>query len=265
MTSQETDYPEAYDLFLQGWHRYRERTPLAFAQALTYFTEAVERDPGYSRAYAALASTYWESWEKGWHRSLGLTRRAAKRKAKQYLKRALEEPTGLAHQVASEMHRQDRRFDQAIAEAEAGIALDPNDANSYVTLAGVLIMVGRAKEAADLTQKAMRLDPHYPAFYLYVLGVASYGEERYAKAAEYLARAAERNPKNHALLIPLAAAYGKMGRKKEAAGTIQSYVELRGWSVPPTVAEIADGWPFQSERDSERLVDGLRKAGLPED
>ena len=113
---------------------------------------------------------------------------AAKRKAKQYLKRALEEPTGLAHQVASEMHRQDRRFDQAIAEAEAGIALDPNDANSYVTLAGVLIMVGRAKEAADLTQKAMRLDPHYPAFYLYVLGVASYGEERYAKAAEYLAR-----------------------------------------------------------------------------
>ena len=261
----ETEIPEAYDRFLQGWQRYRERTPQAFTQAIANFTEAVDLDPGYARAYAALASTYWEIWERGWHRNLNLTRRAARRKSVQYLERALKKPTALAHQVASEMHRQDRRFEKAIAEAEAGIALDPNDANGYVTLAGTLIMVGRAEEAVNLTRKAMRLDPHYPAFYLYVVGVASFGKESYAEAADYLVRAAKRNPENHALLVPLVAAYGKLGREKAAVEKIELYVKLRGLPAPPTVKKIISGWPFQSERDRERMADGLRKAGLPED
>ena len=180
----------------------------------------------------------------------------------QYLAEALARPTALAHQVASEIHRQNQRYEKAIAEAEAGIALDPNNADGYVALAGALIMVGRAGEAVELTRKAMRLEPRYPAFYSYVLGVASYGEERYGEAAKYLARAIDDNPENPALLIPLAATYGQLGRKTEAADTMARYVRLRGRSTPPTLADIVGGWPFQSARDRERLADGLRKAGL---
>jgi TolB-like protein len=262
LARRETNSPEAYDRFLQGWERYRKRTPQATVEALAFFVKASELDPNYGRAHAALASVYWESWERGWHEKLGLTRRGARKKAMQYLKQALERPTALAHQVASEIYRQNQRYDKAIAAAEASIALDPNNADGYVTLAGALIMVGRAGEAADLTRKAMRLDPRFPAFYPYVLGVASYGEERYDAAAKHLARAARDNPENPAFLIPLAAAYGQLGRETEAADTITRYVRLRERSAPPTLAEIIGGWPFQSDRDRKRLADGLHKAGL---
>lgn len=84
----------------------------------------------------------------------------------QFLGQALQRPTALAHQVASEVHRQNQRYEKAIAQAEASIALDPNNADGYVALAGAFIMVGRAGEAAALVRRAMRLDPHYPAYYI---------------------------------------------------------------------------------------------------
>jgi TolB-like protein len=261
---EETDNPAAYDAFLQGWDHYKRRTPDSYAKAVPYFEKAVALDPKYGRAYAALASTFWESWERGWHGSLGLSRSEARDSAKQLLKLAMDNPTPLAHQVASEMHRQEREYDKAIAEAERAIALDPNDGGNHVAKAGALIVAGRATEAIGHVRTAMRLDPHYPAFYLYVLGVAHFGTGQFEKAAALLQRAVKRNPQNHALLIPLTAAYGHLGREQEAVAAVAQYVKLRGWSAPPSVQRIIAGWPYKDPKDRDRLADGLRKAGLPE-
>ena len=261
---EETDNPAAYDAFLQGWDHYKRRMPDGYAKAVPYFEKAVALDPEYGRAYAALASTFWESWERGWHGSLGLSRSEARDSAKQLLKLAMDNPTPLAHQVASEMHRQQRKYDKAIAEAERAIALDPNDGSSHVAKAGALIVAGRATEAIGHVRTAMRLDPHYPAFYLYVLGVAHFGTGQFEKAAALLQRAVKRNPQNHALLIPLTAAYGHLGREQEAVAAVAQYVKLRGWSAPPSVQRIIAGWPYKDPKDRDRLADGLRKAGLPE-
>jgi tetratricopeptide (TPR) repeat protein len=48
----------AYDAFLQGWAYYVLRTQDNFAKAIGYFEKAIELDPNYGRAYAALSSTY---------------------------------------------------------------------------------------------------------------------------------------------------------------------------------------------------------------
>jgi len=260
----ETDNPNAYDAFLQGWDHYKHRKPDSFAKAVPYFKKAVKLDPEYGRAYAALASTYWEIWERGWHNSIGLSRSETYDLAKQLLILAMERPTSLAHQVASEMYRQEREYDKAIDEAELAIAIDPNDGGNHVAKAGALIMAGRAIEAIDHVRTAMRLDPHYPAYYLYVLGVAQFGTEQFEKAAATLKRATKRNPENHAYLIPLTAAYGHIDNKQEAAATIDQYVELRGWSKKPSVDHILSGWPFKDIKDRDRLADGLLKAGLAE-
>ena len=53
-----------------------------------------------------------------------------------------------------------------MAEAERAIALDPNDAESYVALANVFNIFGeRTTEAIELIEKAMRLNPRYPFEY----------------------------------------------------------------------------------------------------
>ena len=63
-----------------------------------------------------------------------------------------------------------KQHDQAIAEAERAIALDPNDADGYAWLGEILNFAGRPEEAIGLIEKAMRLNPRYPPFYLFVLG-----------------------------------------------------------------------------------------------
>jgi adenylate cyclase len=58
-----------------------------------------------------------------------------------------------------------KQHDQAIAEAERAIALDPNHADSYAWLGAILDLVGRPEEAIGLIEKAMRLSPYYPPLY----------------------------------------------------------------------------------------------------
>ena len=110
---------EAYDVFLKGWEHYQRQTPEAFRAAIVDFKRAVELDPNYGRAYAALAAIDWESFTRFWGPSvqLGPRNEDALDGAEQYLAKAMREPTPLAHQVASAMQLQAQRHDEAIAEA----------------------------------------------------------------------------------------------------------------------------------------------------
>jgi TolB-like protein len=100
-----TDNSQAYDAFLRGWERYRRQTPDDFRQAISYFKKAVDLDPQYTRAYAALAATYWETWKRVWQEKIGLGPRwhwnEPRFRAEQFLAKAMQDPTPLAHQVTS--------------------------------------------------------------------------------------------------------------------------------------------------------------------
>ena len=261
-----TDNVAAYDAFLQGRAHYVRRTPDDFARAVRYFKKAIELDPNYGRAYAALALTYWESSLNYWNKSLGVSSwDEARMQAERYLQTAMNHPTSLVHQVASKMHTDSHQHEEAIAKAQRAIALDPNDANSYLAMAYALIYTGRAKEAFDFVQKAMRLDPHYPGYYLFVLGLAHFSMEQYKEAANSFERALKRNPENYAPLIHLAAAYGHLGRKQEATAAIEEFKKV--WpdlSVEDVSGPYAIMSKYKDPVDKDRLLDGLRKAGLPE-
>jgi tetratricopeptide (TPR) repeat protein len=58
-----------------------------------------------------------------------------------------------------------QQYDQAIAEGERAIALDPNDAASYTGQAEVLNFAGRPEEALRMVAQAMRLNPRYLPIY----------------------------------------------------------------------------------------------------
>ena len=83
ISRKDTGSVEAYDAFLQGWAHYIRHTPEDFAKAVHYFKTAIEYDPNYARAYAALASIYWESFYRFWHSSLDVSWREAQKTAKE--------------------------------------------------------------------------------------------------------------------------------------------------------------------------------------
>jgi len=56
-----TDNPLAYEEYLKGWENYRRHTNESFASAKVHLEKALELDPEFARAYAALAVLYWEA------------------------------------------------------------------------------------------------------------------------------------------------------------------------------------------------------------
>ena len=79
---------------------------------------------------------------------------------------ALDDSLPMAHALLGIVYAQKQQYDQAIAEGERAIALDPNNADSYAWQAEVLNFAGRPEEALRSVEQAMRLNPRYPAWYL---------------------------------------------------------------------------------------------------
>ncbi len=261
----ETEVPEAYDAFLQGWQHYLRQNPENFRKAIAYFEKAVELDPQYARAYAALAATYWQSWKRFWFESIGIERwHDVRVQAEIFLAKAKSRPTSLTYQLAADMHSHEQRYGEAIAEAERAIALDPNDADGYIALASALSLAGQPIEARQLIDRAMRLNPHYPPSYLYHLGLAQFIMEQFNQAAATLERATALNPDDRWSFRLLLAAYGFLGRSEEAAGVLET-VDQNWVGMDPLTVRTAAFWhPFKDPVDAERLAEGLRRAGVPD-
>ncbi len=265
-----TENPDAYDVFLKGWQHYLRQTPEDFRTAIVQFKKAAELDPKYGRAYAALAATYWEAYTRYWDVALGLSRgREAYFQAEQFLVKAMREPTPLAHQVASAMLLHTQQQEEAVAEAKRAMASDPNDADGYVALANALSFTGRASEALELVERAVRLNPHYPPHYLYQLGLAQFAMNRLDVAARSLERALTLNRDDYWSQRLLLATYGLLGRGADAAKLLDAIKgnEKRGWIAlfdPLTIRAATFWYPFAERGAGERFAEGLRKAGVPE-
>lgn len=264
-----TKNPQAYDAFLRGWEFYRRFSADDFIQAIPHFENAIRLDPGYGRAYAALASLYWESWRQGesWTAKVNPTDNnfrsfsGARFKAEKYLELAMRDPSPLAHRVASATYWDYRKFDEAIAEAERAVTLDPNDPDGHVALAWALIFSGRPQDALPAVERAMRLDPLHPGVYMYVLGMSRLGLGQFEDAVTALERAHERSPEDRDVNIPLAAAYEQLGRHEQARVALKRYTDV--WSVFSTnVDGVMSWWPFKREADIRRFGGALVTAGL---
>jgi tetratricopeptide (TPR) repeat protein len=261
----EAKNPEAYEAFLRGWAHYQLSTPDDSVKSIKYLEKALALDPDYGRAHAALAATYWRIYDNNWAKSTGVSYVDALEQTNRHLKQALKNPTPLAHRTAAKQYFYFGRWDEAMAQAERAIVLDPNDPSGYEAMGTLLINLGRPAEALDYIRKAMRLDPQ--SDYLYRLGEAQFHLERYDEAAATLLRATRLNPDDGWNYFLLAAAYGQLGREQEARSAItrfnQTYHDPTDRQRPLTLADL-DTWAFKEAANRVRLQEGLRKAGVPD-
>jgi adenylate cyclase len=158
-----TDNLEAYDAFLRGMEYFSRTMRETNVQARQMWEKAVALDPQYADAYVMLGITYLLEWIWRWNADPQTLERALAL-AQQAL--ALDDSLPGAHSLLSIIYAQQQQYDQAIAEGERAIALDPNNALSYNRQGAALNFAGRPAEALPMMERAMRLDPHYPPFYL---------------------------------------------------------------------------------------------------
>jgi TolB-like protein/class 3 adenylate cyclase/Flp pilus assembly protein TadD len=266
----DTDNPQAHDAYLRGWQFYQRFTPEDFVEAIPHFERAVELDPEYGQAWAALASVYWISYRKSfaWTVIVNPNRNnfssflGARQKAEQYLEQAMRSPTPLAHQIESQMSWNFRQFDKALGEAERAVELDPNDPEGHLAMAWALIFAGQAEAAIASAKAGELLDPYYPTPHLFALGTAQLMLQQFKEAEAALKRAVGLNPRNRDILAPLTVAYMHLDRQEDARATIKQYTESRTYFNVPRIETHIEWWPFRREEDMRLFGGGLVKAGL---
>jgi tetratricopeptide (TPR) repeat protein len=157
VTKQGTQNPEAYELYLRGRYAWSKRTVRDLEAAISYFNEAIAKDPGYALAYSGLADSY------GALTSYRGTPKEDSAKAKAAAGKALQLDPGLSHPHAVlAFIKIENEWDIAGGEADykKAIELDPNDATALQWHAqDVGLIGGREQEAIADANRAHQLDP----------------------------------------------------------------------------------------------------------
>lgn len=148
---------EAYDLYLRGRFFWNKRTLDGLRQAIDYFQQAIDKDPGYARAYAGLADSYALL---GGYGVTPQTELMPKARAAALKAIELDSELGEAH-TSLALITENFDFDWVKAEEEyrRAIQLNPNYATAHQWYAECLALLGRTNEAIAESELARALDP----------------------------------------------------------------------------------------------------------
>jgi TolB-like protein len=258
-----TDNIAAYDAYLEGWDHYYRWTADGFGKAAAFFKKAIELDPNYGQAYAALATVHRQATTyHAFLPGLKISWLEARLRAGEYTRMAMKKPTAPAYASSSWMYLIRRQHKEAISEVERGLALDPNSPACLRNMGGALTMAGRPKEGIEYLDKWMRLDPRDRYGYLTSCSYAHFSMGEIAEAAKLLEQAMRLNPEEKGgPMALLAACYSLLGRGQDARAIID--LRRKNPMAGPDVAVSMFFVPFKDRAIADRFADGLIKAGLP--
>jgi TolB-like protein/class 3 adenylate cyclase/Flp pilus assembly protein TadD len=252
-----TESLAAYEYLLRGREFLSHATRDKNEEAAALFQRAIDLDPSYAAAYAALGGSHFEAVVSGWteFRQEGLEQ--AETLAQKAL--ALDPTTTNAYRLLAFINMYKRRYDLALGQIDRALEINPSDVDSYHTRGNILVWAGRAAEALPWLETALRFD-HGHLLTVHSLCWAYYFLGRYNEAVEAGDRALARNPGRSNSMIThsfLAAAYAEMGRNQDAEGERAIIMRLSPFF---DARVFAAQYGTQEARD--HLLEGLKKAGF---
>ncbi|MGZ6242989.1 MAG: adenylate/guanylate cyclase domain-containing protein, partial [Candidatus Binataceae bacterium] len=249
---QPTTSLEAFDDMLraaQDFHRFNKDDNVS---ARGWLEKAIELDPTYADAYAFLSATYkvavlfrWsENPPAALARSYELARKAL----------ALDDSNSGALDQLCDIDWQQKRFDQAVAEGERCVAMNPSSPICYEALADALTVSNQPEAAVRAAQKAIRLDPAHQDFYAFFVANPYVLMGRYEEAIRLLKRHLTALPGNPWAYCDLVVANIELGRDADARAAAAELMR--------TNPNFVLGEPNEDAGVNKRYRNDLRKAGL---
>jgi TolB-like protein/Tfp pilus assembly protein PilF len=252
---------DAWDCVVQGRWYLAQATKESNAKAQALLERATHLDPTFSLAFAFLALARVWAATAGWTDA----REAVIDEVNHLARRALEldEREVAAHVALAFALGFTGQQAQVIATLERALEMDPNNVYSYGHLGFVSSYTGRPDEAIGHLNTAMRLSPKDLAMPIWLtgMGFAHFSKGQYEEAASWLERGCQIGSNFNVTHRALAATYAQLGRMEEARMALQEDLRL---NPSESVSFIKQQVPYADPDFSERYLDGLRKAGLPE-
>jgi adenylate cyclase len=257
-----TKSAKAYELFLKANQLYYQRTKESFAEARKTLEDSLAIDPRYAAAFDLLGEIHmdqaWERWGPSTEESFQL--------AKSNFESALEADPNFAQAVADlgwYYWFVEHDFERGKSLAAKSVALDPGSANSHDILGAILLWTGQPERALRELQLALKLNPTPYPVRLKDLGWAYFVNGRYEEALQFGQRAHAMAPQETATLRLLVLTHVELGQVDEAHRFVQLLMqEMPYFSLAWYERNILP--IIQTEALRNRLLNGLRKAGVPE-
>lgn len=247
----------AYEFVLHGRDFLSHRTRDQNDEAQKMFQRAIDLDPNYAAAYAALGGAYYETVVSGWTEFREDEIERAESLAQKAL--ALDPVTTSAYRLLSNIDMYRRRYDLALGQIDRALEINPSDAENYWQRGNILVWAGRAEEAVPWLEGVLRFDRSH-TLTSHDLCIAYYFLHRYGEAVEAGDRALARGPgrsvqtETHPFL---AAAYAQMGREQDAEGERVIVMRLAPFFDPRRFAA-----QFGTQEARDHILEGLKKAGF---
>ena len=174
-----------------------------------------------------------------------------------------------AHHEKAQILRAQKHFEEAIAEYETEIALNPLSVSGMSHLARAEILIGEPAKAIPLLEEAMKLSPRDPGIGLtqYRLGLANLLVGNVDEAIRWNEKAVLTYYEPADAYQDLAAALGLKGDKTAAQAALAEAVKRN--PVYATISGVRStrlsNRPKYGELAEQTIIEGLRKAGVPEE
>ncbi|PYV77314.1 MAG: hypothetical protein DMG96_11525, partial [Acidobacteria bacterium] len=223
VTKQGTQNPDAYELYLKGLYYWNKQTSSDSATAISYFNQAIAKDPAYAQAYSGLASAYWAGYGDAPSEVYPKSNAAARRALE------LDPSLALAHAVLGDNEIEyDWDFAGGEAEFKKTLELDPNDATAHHFYAFDIGMIGgREQEALAEINRAHQLDPLSLLISVRIGNVHMWAR-RYDETIAVCKRLADENPTFAEVHSCLASAYWAKRMYPEVIKEWKVYRQLYG-------------------------------------
>lgn len=214
--------PEAYYLYVKGRWYWNKMTIDGARQAVSYFQQAIDKDPNFALAYVGIAETYMlNSWVPA--NESYLRAKAAASKALE-----LDDSLGEAHATLGYIKTHyERDWGGAEEEFTRAIELSPNHANAHLWYADNLMVRGRIEEYYREIMRARELDPLSPLINADV-GMYYLFKSEDDRAIEEFKRAQVLFPDFYTAHFFLGYAYSHKGLYQEAIAEYRQALELSG-------------------------------------
>jgi TolB-like protein len=250
----------AYDLYLRGLDSWNRWTQEGNASALQFFYAAMEKDCDFSTPYGLAASCYLLAKANEWASSFD--EKEIARLVDRAADIGTDDPVALCW--AGHVHAYFfRDIDRSLLLIDRALELDVNLAIAWQRSGWVRGYAGDADGAIESLNRAIALNPLDPRVFLTqsAMAFAHFIGGRDDDAADWAAMALRVKPNWLPALRVMIAANAMRGRADEADQALRSYLRI---DPKISTAKMCEFYPLRRDTDRQRLILGMRRAGIPE-
>jgi len=249
----------AYDYYLRALPQFYLETREAFAEAIRLANRAFELDPRFGFAAALAGNSHMNKVTLGYAADPQFDRKEAVRLSRLALSIDDSDPDTLAWAAVTSAYMVGD-CEGAIEMADRAVALNPNSFTAWTIRGWVYKVAGLPEEAIRSFERGIRVSPIDPLLHRSFsgMGFAFIELGRFDEAIVAGKKAERQNPSWSATYRCLASAFAHLGRDAEAREATAHLLET-------DPAFTISSWIARGgQTNSKLLIEGLRKAGLPE-